>query len=302
VFAYRVTDILTDDDVRQGTDAFDAVLEDNDTVHLYAEVEGLRGADARAIWLDLVYGLRHLRTLRHIGRVALVTDAAWIARLARIEARLLPLGEIRTCRPSARADAREWVRSAPTIAETPSALDDLNSWFDAGGLDAGWSNTSWFDGYVPRGATRPDNARPRATARFGHTVHRTHVLLHDVAGRLEVEGTAPAYRALRAVLPALRDRLPAPEAADLAAQLTTLVRGVFYQGYRPGRTPETGGEEEFLAAVSAGLGHSAPFSARAATAAVGGALEDAVSAGEWAQVLHALPKDVRSLLQVEVPA
>ncbi|MGB3543902.1 STAS/SEC14 domain-containing protein, partial [Rubrivirga sp.] len=200
VFAYRVTDILTDDDVRQATDAFDAVLEDHDTVHLYAEVEGLRGADVRAIWLDLVYGLRYLRTLRHIGRVALVTDAPWIARLARLEARLLPLGEIRTCEPGARADAREWVRSAPADAETPSALEDLDSWYDAGGLDAAWSNTSWFDGYVPR-----SDDRPRATARFGHTVHRTHVMLNDVAGRLEVEGTAPAYRALRAVLPALRD-------------------------------------------------------------------------------------------------
>ena len=142
---------------------------------------------------------------------------------------------------------------------------------------------------------------PRAP-QFGHTIHSTHALLHAIADRLETDGTIPAYHALRAVLHALRDRLPATEAADLAAQLTTLVRGVFYEGYRPGSLAEKADRDGFLAAVSRESLPGATFSAEAAVQAVGGALAAKVSDGEWQQVLHALPQEIRSLFEAPVPA
>lgn len=42
-----------------------------------------------------------------------------------------------------------------------------------------------------------------------------------------------ASTALRGVLHALRDRLPVGEAADLGAQLPVVVRGMYYDGWRP---------------------------------------------------------------------
>ena len=54
LLAYRVTDVLTEEDVRMATDAFDTILDAHATVHLYAEVESLKGFEARALWLDLV--------------------------------------------------------------------------------------------------------------------------------------------------------------------------------------------------------------------------------------------------------
>lgn len=309
VLAYRASDIVTDDDMRAATAAFDAVLDRHDTVHLYAEVEGLRGFDARALWLDLVYGLSHIGALRQIGRVALVTDMDWVRRIARIEARILPIGRLNTYRPDDREAARAWIRSAPTVAaDAPSARDDMEGWLAAGGLDAAWDLEDWLDdewadddGADDEGADGTRDRRPRAP-RFGHTVHRTHVLLRDVAGRLGVDGTAPAYHALRAVLPALRDRIPDAEAADLAAQFTMLVRGVFYEGYHPGRAPRKDDRAAFLETVSASLRPGTPFSAEAAVAAVGGVLGDSVSEGEWAQVLAAMPVDVRALFETPVAA
>lgn len=45
------------------------------------------------------------------------------------------------------------------------------------------------------------------------------------------------YRALRAGLQALRDRLSVDEAAQLGAQLPTLIRGLYYEGWSPHRVP-----------------------------------------------------------------
>jgi uncharacterized protein (DUF2267 family) len=47
------------------------------------------------------------------------------------------------------------------------------------------------------------------------------------------EDRGDAYRVLRAVLHTLRDRLTVDEAAQFAAQLPELVRGVFYDSAKP---------------------------------------------------------------------
>ena len=309
LLAYRSTGVITEEDIRTATDAFDALLDTHATVHLYAEIEDLHGFEARAIWLDLVYGLSHLGALRHIGRVALVTDTEWVRRLARLEGRLLPVGRMNIYEPESRGQARAWVREWPVVRRdepsspaSPTMCSDLEEWVARGGLDAAWADAAWFDdgghddglGRVPQSFERQIRA-----PRFGHTVHRTHVLLRAVADELGVPGSAPAYHALRAVLHALRDRLPAAEAADLSAQLPTLVRGVFYEGYQPSREAEKAGQAEFLTAVRAGLRGDA-MNAEAACAAVGAVLAASVSPGEWDQVLHTLPHDVRSLLETAV--
>jgi uncharacterized protein (DUF2267 family) len=49
----------------------------------------------------------------------------------------------------------------------------------------------------------------------------------------------------------LRERLTVDEAAQLAAQLPELLRGVFYEGFDPTRQPEKiGDREEFLALLT----------------------------------------------------
>jgi uncharacterized protein (DUF2267 family) len=83
---------------------------------------------------------------------------------------------------------------------------------------------------------------------FDTTLQKTISLLNDVCHEFgwPEERRFQAYSALRAVLHALRNRLPVTEAANFAAQLTMLVRGFYYEGWKPESVPKKMHREEFL--------------------------------------------------------
>jgi len=66
-----------------------------------------------------------------------------------------------------------------------------------------------------------------------HSVEKTRVSLNELAAELGSDDHRYAYRVLRAVLHAVRDRLTIDEAAQLAAQLPELIRGIYYEGWDP---------------------------------------------------------------------
>ena len=69
------------------------------------------------------------------------------------------------------------------------------------------------------------------------SVHLTNAWLKDIGVELgPIQDRGYAYQALRAVLHALRDQLPIGEVADLAAQLPLIIRGIYYEGWRPAAT------------------------------------------------------------------
>ncbi len=65
----------------------------------------------------------------------------------------------------------------------------------------------------------------------------TNEWVNDVNERTGWDHKHRAYRLLRSVLHAIRDHLSADEAAQLAAQMPVLIRGVFYDGWNPSKTP-----------------------------------------------------------------
>jgi uncharacterized protein (DUF2267 family) len=69
-----------------------------------------------------------------------------------------------------------------------------------------------------------------------HTVQLTHEWIDELDKKLGWKDKHRSFRLLRSVLQTLRDCLPLNESADFAAQLPILLRGVYYEQWRPGQT------------------------------------------------------------------
>jgi uncharacterized protein (DUF2267 family) len=72
---------------------------------------------------------------------------------------------------------------------------------------------------------------------FDSTLQKTHEWLNDICRELGTDSKQKAYLALRAALHTLRDRLTVDEAAHLGAQLPMLIRGFYYESWRPASSP-----------------------------------------------------------------
>jgi uncharacterized protein (DUF2267 family) len=105
-----------------------------------------------------------------------------------------------------------------------------------------------------------------------------------------------SYAALRAVLHALRDRLPVDESVQFAAQLPMLVRGVYYDGWDPSRVPIKMSLGEFEARVRREFPFHIPGDIDSLIAVVLHALHRYGSAGEWADIRAHMPKDYAAVL------
>lgn len=129
-------------------------------------------------------------------------------------------------------------------------------------------------------------------------VQSAHVWLHEIDSRLGLDDRQKAWRLLRVSLHALRDRLPATEAAQLAAQLPTLIRGVFYEGWRPTAVPvKVRSREEFLKRVREAFSNDPEFDAEAAFREVAAVMQMHVSEGEMEDVRQAMPAQIRALFE-----
>jgi uncharacterized protein (DUF2267 family) len=102
---------------------------------------------------------------------------------------------------------------------------------------------------------------------------------------------------LRATLHTLRDRLSPAEAAHLGAQLPLLIRGLYYEGWRPAGEPwKARHRGAFVARLKHEMrGHAGLKEPEAVARAVFGVLSRHVSKGEIEDVIHLLPAEVRAL-------
>lgn len=127
------------------------------------------------------------------------------------------------------------------------------------------------------------------------TVQKTHLWIDTVAEAAHMD-THTAYQALRAVLQTLRDRLPAEEAAHLGAQLPMLVRGFYYEGWRPSEAPQLLDRETFLERIGERIVSSRILDPETVTLSVLTVVGQFLSAGELEKIGRILPTDLRSLL------
>ena len=131
---------------------------------------------------------------------------------------------------------------------------------------------------------------------FDKTVQLTNVWLDDILREMGWTDRHKAWHALRAVLHTLRDRLPAPATARLSAQLPLMIRGMFFEGWRPGHVPVAEySRDEFLMHITDSFLFDMEADSRQITMAVLRVLARHISAGEAEKIRHTLPEGCREL-------
>ena len=130
---------------------------------------------------------------------------------------------------------------------------------------------------------------------FDKTIQTTNSWLNEIAEMIGPDRHV-AWKVLSTVLHKLRDRLPIELSAHLGSQLPLLIRGAYYDQYRPHAQPGTcRHEEEFVAEVAEWLSDTRPVDPNLAITAVLKVLDHHVDSGQIAKVKGALPKQLRQM-------
>jgi len=104
-----------------------------------------------------------------------------------------------------------------------------------------------------------------------------------------------SYGCLRAVLHTLRDRTTIEEAFQLSAQLPVLIRGIFFEGYKPSGKPDKLNAEEFMSRIKKDLGNANPIAADEAFRVVIELLYDRTTPGEMDDIRGQMPKAIQKI-------
>ncbi len=132
-------------------------------------------------------------------------------------------------------------------------------------------------------------------ATIAHGVQQAQEWLKQLRDYGDLADEQTAYSVLRAVLHQLRDRLTHDEAANLAAQLPLIIRGLYFEGYRPSRAPEkVRTRQDFLDGVAAKL-QPHRIAPEQAVRDVFAILAHNCDLGEIADVIDQLPKEIKGL-------
>jgi uncharacterized protein (DUF2267 family) len=128
---------------------------------------------------------------------------------------------------------------------------------------------------------------------FDRTLQTTNIWLDEIMAELGPDRQV-AWHALGSVLHALRDRLQIGLAVHLGAQLPLLVRGLYYDQWRPSdEARKQRSAEVFLDHVSQGLSAIRPVNVQDATHAVFRVLNHHVDPHQIQKVRQALPENIR---------
>lgn len=130
---------------------------------------------------------------------------------------------------------------------------------------------------------------------FDRTIQETHGWLVEVMSETGLRDRHYALQALRAVLHALRDEIGVEQNAALSAQLPTMIRGLYFEGWVPNRSGAHGTREDFVRKVyRTFMGYAEPFDIDRIVTGTLAALEQRLT-DECRKIRATLPKDLRDL-------
>ncbi|MCG8915550.1 DUF2267 domain-containing protein [Actinokineospora sp. PR83] len=138
----------------------------------------------------------------------------------------------------------------------------------------------------------------RHSSAFDTAAHRAHRWVDQVAAGFPTADEVFVHRVVRAWLHLVRDELAVPAAARFASQLPELLRGTFYEGWKPEHVPYRSDPRTFSGrfAEAAGIrGKDVPEVLSVVTSRL-----DLLMSGSLVdKVLGTLPAELRDLLRGE---
>jgi uncharacterized protein (DUF2267 family) len=139
---------------------------------------------------------------------------------------------------------------------------------------------------------------------YESSTQKTRQWVGDLARELgRPDDHVAAFRVLRGFLHVLRDRLPVEEAAHLAAQLPELLRGVYFEGWRPSATPQPYHDlNTFLDRIATAARLAGETEAAYSAEAAVRVLARHVGVHEVGKIRLVLPRDIADFLDPSVAA
>ncbi|EKD42340.1 MAG: hypothetical protein ACD_73C00197G0001, partial [uncultured bacterium] len=130
---------------------------------------------------------------------------------------------------------------------------------------------------------------------FSKTLCKSELWIHDLMKNLGWGDEQKTVIALKSVLHALRDHLPLQETVDLGSQLPMLLRGLYYEGWKPSQKLRHERHlDQFLMRVQAVFERDPNILAEEVVDAVLCLLNEHVTHGEIKDIISVLPEEVRS--------
>jgi uncharacterized protein (DUF2267 family) len=131
---------------------------------------------------------------------------------------------------------------------------------------------------------------------INHSSQMAEKWVKELARDLNWKDSHLTLRLLRVTLHALRDWLQVTEAVQFGAQLPTLIRGLYYESWRPLSTPaKPRSRDDFLIRVGIEMSPDAIGNIDVVVSTVFKFLSQRISGGEIADVRAGLPSDLRAL-------
>ncbi len=135
---------------------------------------------------------------------------------------------------------------------------------------------------------------------FDTTIEKTNELLAAIEDELDWRGRRhQSYQALRAILHAIRDRLPIHESVNFAAQLPMLIKGIYYDGWSSEGVPVKLSREEFINRIRRDFIFDTDIGIEELISLVAGHVFGIIDPGEVQKLLNSLPEDIANLLTSE---
>ncbi len=129
-----------------------------------------------------------------------------------------------------------------------------------------------------------------------HSIQVTNEWVHQIDEMVPWNDSNQSFRLLRVTLQTVRDLLGVDEAAQLAAQLPTYIRGVYFEGWNPSRTPTQHRErQDVVARVVADFKGRQLDDPEGALNIIFSFLNTRITAGEIEDVRGSLRKSLREI-------